>query len=234
MIEALLKYQETDKKLRQIEVELAGSEERKKAAAAKKFLDGVEESVAKLDQRAGELYAAFSATEAELNTIKEQEKEFKNALEGASDEGSAGYLLKKTEEILAKIKQLSQELNKISAEIQAVLKDYSKVKDNTRVAQAQYAEFGKKYNELKASKKDEIDAIEKELNELKVNVDPALMEKYEKKRKEKIFPVVFELRGNVCGACNMEMPAAEISRLKKGEIIECEQCRRLIYYKAER
>ena len=42
MIDNLLKYQEADAKLREIEKELAKSEERKKAVEAKKFLDGVE------------------------------------------------------------------------------------------------------------------------------------------------------------------------------------------------
>ena len=45
MIEELLKYQEVDANLRKIEVELAGSEARKKAVVAKKYIDGVEENV---------------------------------------------------------------------------------------------------------------------------------------------------------------------------------------------
>lgn len=229
MIEALLKYQETDKKLRAIELELSGSEERKKAISAKKFLDGVEETVAKLEQRAFELNAAFVSATEELSKMREQEAEFRNALDGVSDEGSANYLIKKTDEILAKVKQLSQEVNKIAGEIQSVLKDYSSVKSSTKTAQAQYSEFGKKYNELKASKKDEMESIEKELSVLKKDVDPALMEKYLKKRKDKIFPIVYEINGNVCGACHMELSMAELSKLKNGEITECEQCRRLLY-----
>lgn len=229
MIEALLKYQETDKKLRAIELELSGSDERKKAISAKKYLDGVEESVAKLETRATELYAAFNSATAELEKMREQENEFKNALENSADESAANYLMKKTDEILAKVKQLSQEVAKINAEIQAVLKDYAAIKATTKTAQAQYAEFGKKYNELKNSKKAEMESIEKQLIELRKDVDPALMEKYLKKRAEKIFPIVFEIKDNVCGACNMELSMAELSKLKNGAITECEQCRRLLY-----
>lgn len=229
MIEALLKYQEADKKLRKIELELAGSEERKKAVSARKYLDGVEETIAKLEARAAELDSAFNAATSELAKMREQEEEFSSAFDNISDEGSAGYLVKKTDEILAKIKQLSQEVNRISGEIQAVLKDYAVLKNNTKTAQAQYAEYGKKYNELKASKKEETESIEKELALLKKDVDPALMERYLKKRAEKIFPIVYEIKGNVCGACNMELSMAELSKLKNGEILECEQCRRLLY-----
>ena len=229
MIDALLKYQETDRKLKQIENELAGSEYRKKAASAKKYLDGVEDSLNKLESRAAELDVAFANANAELKKMREQEEEFRHAFENISDEGSAGYLAKKTDEILAKIRKLSAEVNKISGEMQAVLKDYATLKNNTKSAQAQYAEHGKKYNELKGSKKAEMESIENELAALKKDVDPALMERYLKKRAEKMFPILFEISGNVCGACHMELSMAELGKLNTGEIIECEHCRALIY-----
>ena len=51
MIKSLLEYQNVDKELREIEISLKQSEERKKASSAKNFLNGANESVAKLDQR---------------------------------------------------------------------------------------------------------------------------------------------------------------------------------------
>ena len=90
-------------------------------------------------------------------------------------------------------------------------------------------EYGKKYNELKASKKEEKDKIESELNEIKKKVDPALMERYLKKREEKLYPILFEVTGEFCSCCNMELSLADLSKLKNGEVIECDQCRRLLY-----
>ena len=58
MIQALLNYQSADAKLKKIEKTLADSEERKKAVSAKKYLEGVEENVNKLDDRAAELISA--------------------------------------------------------------------------------------------------------------------------------------------------------------------------------
>ena len=60
MVKELLAYQEVDAKLKQLESELSGSEERKKAVSAKKYLDGVEENVNKLDAKALDLNVAFS------------------------------------------------------------------------------------------------------------------------------------------------------------------------------
>ena len=79
------------------------------------------------------------------------------------------------------------------------------------------------------NKKDEMDKLNKELLVLRKKVDPALMESYDKKRKEKLFPIIFEAKEDVCGACSMNLSMIDIAKLKNGEIIECDNCRRLLY-----
>ena len=55
------------------------------------------------------------------------------------------------------------------------------------------------------------------------------MEKYKTKRKEKVFPVVGKLKDNRCPFCGMEPPLAARGKLNGGGVIECENCRRIIY-----
>ena len=229
MIEELLKYQEADEKLHKIETELSESDVRKKAVAAKKYLAGAPESINKLDVKAAELYSAYEGMLNKLTALKDQESEFENAVSDAEDENAVNYLIKKTEELLAKIKSVSADCAKIQSDIQAVLKDYATVANTTKSATAQYNENGKLYNELKAQKQPEMDAIKSELEKLKGKVDPALMAKYLEKREKKMFPIVYAVRGEFCGACNMQLNMADLSKLKNGEIIECDQCGRLIY-----
>ncbi len=231
MIDNLLKYQDVDATLRKIELELSGSEERKKAISAKKYLDGVNENVEKLDNKAKELISAYESTTKEQLKLEEQETEFKNAIEELEDDKGAEFLLKKVDELLNQIKYLGDKATKINQEIQAVLKEYATLKNNTKLAQAQYVEFGKKYNDLKNSKEEEMNSIKKELEKIKKTVDANLMDRYLKKRAEKIFPIVFEVSNEVCGACNMQLSMNELSKLKNGEIIDCDQCRRMLYKK---
>ena len=231
MIQELLNYQEADAKLHKIEQTLSGSEERKKAVAAKKYLDGVEENLNKLNLKASELYALYEKCLEDANKLKEQETEFSGAAKDAEDRNAVDYLAKKTEEILGQVKTLSSTANKISEEIQGVLKEYSAIRSKTKAAQDQYKENYEKYAELKNSVKDEKDEVEKELAELQKKVDPALMERYLKKRAGKIYPVVYEVKNSVCGACNMQLSMNELNRLKNGEIIECDHCGRLLFSK---
>ena len=233
MIKALKEYQVQDAKLREIEKVLSGSEERKKTISAKKYLEGVEENVNKLDLRAAELNATFVKAAEDQLKLKEQQAEIAEAIERVEDEKEASFLIKKAEELIGKIKNLTNEMNKVMEEIQNLVKEYASIKKTTKVAQTQYKENAEKYNALKESYKEERSAIEKELEELKKNVDPALMERYLQKRANKIYPILYEVKGNICGACRMELPMSELTKLKNGEVIDCDQCGRLLYLDQE-
>lgn len=229
MIKALLDYQVVDAKLKDIEKVLSASEERKKAVNAKKYLEGVEENVNKLDTRAAELTSAYDALNDDLSKLQEQSQAISDSITQVEDEKQASYLIKKSDELIAKIKTYSANIAKLYEEIQALVKEYTKIKATTKVAQEQYNENAKKYGELKESFKAQKDEVEKELEALKGKVSPDLMERYLKKRNNKIYPVLYAVRGNVCGACNMELPMSEMNKLKNGEVIDCDQCGRMIY-----
>ena len=229
MINKLLKYQEVDSGLRKIEIELASSEDRKKALAAKKFLDGVEDAIVKLNNRSKELYEQYQIVLEEQKKFAQKEEEFSVALRDVENEDEVAYLSKKIDETIIKMKNLSSQLAKLGEEMQKVLAEYASLKAKTKSAKLQYEEFGKKYNELKASKKAERDAIESELISLEKDIDKALIERYKAKRAMKIFPIVYPVKEKNCGGCNMELSLTELSKLKGGAIVDCEQCGRLLY-----
>lgn len=230
MLKELLAYQTADAKLKDIEKMLASSEEKKKAVSAKKYLEGVEESVNKLDAKAAELSATYEATTKEQLKLKEQEVEITDALNTVDDEKQATYLIKKAEELIAKIKALGAKASKILEEIQSVIKEYSTIKKTTQAAQTQYKENAAKYNELKESVKAEKEEVEAKLEALKKKVDPELMDRYLKKRAGKIYPVLYEVKGNVCGACRMELSMSTMNKLKGGVVVDCDQCGRMLYF----
>ena len=60
-------------------------------------------------------------------------------------------------------------------------------------------------------------------------VEPTLMERYQKKRADKMYPILYEVKNNACGACRMNLSMSDMNKLKNGEVIDCEQCGRMIY-----
>ena len=173
----------------------------------------------------------YEKLQKEIKALDDQREEFIGALETADDENAFNYLSKKADELYAKIKNLSQETTRVAENMQAVYKEYAAIRAKIKAAQVQYAENVKVYNQLKASKQDERDKIESKLKEIEKGVDPALMAKYKDKRAKKMFPIIKEVQGDFCGACSMELPKSTLARLKSGEVIECDNCGRLLFLK---
>ncbi len=224
-----MEYQNQDAQLKEIENVLLNSEERKKRNTAKKYILGVEENVNKLDDRASELKGAFESISQKQAQLLEQQAELSQALNSVEDEKQASFLIKKVDELIAKMKNLSVEADKISKELQSVVAEYEKIKKTTKAAQIQYKENNDKYKELENSYQSQKESAEKALNELAKKVDKVLMERYLKKRADKMYPILYEVKGNSCGYCRMELSMSDMNKLKNGEVIDCEQCGRLIY-----
>ena len=231
MIESILAYQTVDARLNKIETELAKSEERNKAIKAKKYLEGVEENIIKMDMRAAELIDLFNKMEEERKALLKQEEEFTGIIAEVQDENQASFLIKKADEVLNRLKSIEGEVERINKEIQNLVKEFITLKNTVKAAKLQYAENSEKYKKLKEEKQSERDEIVAELTKLKEKVDPEIMAKYLQKRADKLFPIIYEVQGEVCGACNMNLSLSEISKLKNGEVIECDTCRRLLYKK---
>jgi predicted nucleic acid-binding Zn-ribbon protein len=229
MIQTILKYQDIEKDLRKIEYEIQSSDERKKAQKAKLFLIESEENVGKMDRRAQELLQLFSkakkAYEDNAATIREYDSIAKTLKSG--DE--AAYLAKKIGQVLETLKNIEKELAVITRDMDDVAKAFSELKSKYNAAVKEYTENKELYEKLKESKAGEINAIKEKMNALAKKIDPVILEKYNKKRVDKIFPVLVPLRDNMCGGCSMEISLKEMDKLRTQKIIECENCHRLIY-----
>ena len=96
-------------------------------------------------------------------------------------------------------------------------------------AQKQYADASEKYKAAKAARDPEKKELEAALSKIEKDVPAGMLETYQKKRKEKIFPVVGEMIGKRCPFCSMEPPLAAINKLTGGATIECDNCHRIIF-----
>ncbi len=230
MIEELLKYQETDGRLRAVEHEISSTEERKKYAAARKFLEKAPEKLDSLEAKAVELRHAFEQLEKKYAEIADTIRDYENLDEMIGEQGGEiSFYKKSATQIADNLRGLKAEINKLVSQIEAASKEYSAAKAQTIAMQKQYKEYKAKYAEVKESRAAEIASIEKELAELAKKVPKQALEKYNAKRKEKLFPVVCEVTGNRCPQCGMELSIAELSKISEGSFVECDSCRRILF-----
>jgi len=228
-LQAILKYQEIDKKLYALERELAGCEERKEYVKSKKFLETAADKLDALDAKAAQMKnEAMELTKKYLKT-EDTLKDFASIDELVEGGADIAFYKKNALSISDQLKKLKADLNALTANINATHEEYQKLKKQVIAMQKQYKEAYEKYNAVKASKDGERKAIETELAAEVKAISPEAMERYKTKRKERIFPVLGKLNGTRCPFCGMEPPLADRSKLTGGAVIECDNCRRIIY-----
>ena len=230
-LQAILNYQEIDKKLYKLERELAGCEERKEYVKVKKFLETAPEKLDSLEVKATSLKAEAAKLAQKYEQTEETLKEFEHLDELITGGADIAFYKKKAQALVDQLKKLKADLAALTANIKATDEEYKKLKKQVLSAQKQYADANEKYKAVKAAREPEKKALETELAKLEKDVPADMLEVYRTKRKEKIFPVVGEMIGMRCPFCSMEPPLAARNKLTGGATIECDNCHRIIFSK---
>ena len=110
-----------------------------------------------------------------------------------------------------------------------IMKNFDLCRKNIVASKQKYKETKEEYDAFEKGILPQIEERKKEMAAIEKTVDANLLAKYKHLRQDGIFPVFVPLRGNACGGCRMEIPAALMAKLKTTGYLECEQCRRLIY-----
>ncbi len=224
----LLEYQSEDAKLRKIEQEIASSEERKKYMQARKFMEAARDKLEAQDKHALELKALRDQLAARVDETTKaiaEYAELDEMLEGGAD---LAFYKKNAQSLLDRLRSIKGELNRLITEINAAAEEYKKFKEQTIAMQKQYKDYSAKFKELRDSHAEEVKAINEKMEKIGKKIDPKILEVYTTKRKEKIFPVVVPLNGEFC-VCGRDFPLAQRGSLAGGNMVECENCRRLVY-----
>ena len=231
MLQAILKYQETDAKLYKLEREIAGCDERKEYVKFKKFLEAAPEKLDALEVKAAALQSEAAEITQKYNRAEEALNDFEHLDELITSGADIAFYKKKAQALADQLKKLKADLATLTANIKATDEEYKKLKKQVLSAQKQYAEATEKYKAVKAAREPEKKALEAELAKLEKDVSAEMLETYRTKRKEKIFPVVGEMIGTRCPFCSMEPPLAARNKLTGGASIECDNCHRIIFSK---
>ena len=227
MLQAILKYQEIDRKLFKLENELAESEERKKYAKLRKFLKTAPEKLDALETKANALSAEVTQLSKKYEQTANMLSDFDNVDELISGGADVSFYKKKAQSIVESLRKIKAELNALVESIKATDEEYQKLKKQVISAQKQYGEAEESYKAVELSRKAEKDGILAELAKAEKEVPAEMLVRYQTKRKEKIFPVVGKLYSGRCPFCSMEPPLVAKSKLSTG--IECDHCHRIIF-----
>lgn len=228
-LQAILQYQEIDRKLFKLENELAESEERKKYVKLQKFLKTAPEKLDSLEVKATALRAEADALTKKYEQAEASLGDFEHVDELVENGADVSFYRKKAQSVYEQLRKLKAELNALVENVKATDAEYQKLKKQVISAQKQYGEAQEAYKAVKSAREGEKKEIETALETAAKEVGAELLARYQTKRKEKLFPIVGELYSGRCPFCSMEPPIAAQSKLPAG--VDCDNCHRIIFSK---
>lgn len=230
-MEKILEYQRIDGKLFNLEKQLNESKHRKTMDDAKNNASSTKEKMIQIETEAQNLYQTYL----ELN--KSIEKNLKNA-EILNSQKIDNMPLEKlnifsdnSNQVGKNLVILQKKATNLQNNIQSLLKEFNKLNQMAKQLKDQYAKAKELYDKEETKLAGEIETLKNELSALQNSLPKELFDKYQKIRKDRIYPVFIPLKDKICGACGMEMPSVVVDSIKSGALIECEHCRRILYFK---
>ncbi|MBQ9113563.1 MAG: hypothetical protein IJY05_01420 [Clostridia bacterium] len=228
-LQAILNYQEADRKLFKLERDFAASNERKEYVKIKKYLESAMEKLDALELKATSLKAEAAELSKKYMALEETLNDFENLDELVTGGADIAFYKKKAQLKIDQLKKFKADLSALTAAIKETDEEYQKLKKQVIGVEKQRPAIVEKYQAAKAAIEPERQAIEGELKKLEKDVPTELLGKYKTKRKEKLFPVIGALMENRCPFCSMEPPLVERNKLSGGGTIECFTCHRLLF-----
>lgn len=228
-VEQLLKYQQEDSKLLQLEKEAASSEERKNFTQAKAFLTKAPEKLDALESKAIELSRVLEQLNKKYDEIAETLSDFENLDELVDEGADVSFYKKNVLQITESLKSIRAEVAALSKAIKDADEEYQTMKKKTIAVQKQYAEYSETYKKYKETKLAEMDAVKKGLEEFAKGIKPEVMQKYQAKRSERIFPILCSVKNGRCSICGTELSLSGKEQIDGGNVTECDNCHRFLY-----
>ena len=227
--EALWAFQAEDMKADAIVAAIRRSPTRQKLEKARDFIldrqkqyKQIETDVTAMVDRKDIITEAIAHSEEQLQALKDRYA------------GNPPQSAEEVKALLSEVGRCRDTIRQYEAEIARIVREsasYDKLQRSVRVeaanAKKAFDQLKVEYEAESQSRKAELDEQRAKAKALQDAVDPALLEEYNTIKKH-ITPPVARLAHGQCSGCNTSLPSAILSRIKGGNLVECETCGRMI------
>ncbi len=231
--ERLWQYQQVDMELDQYEKEMRGNSNRKELLKHRDFLLEQQNVLKKIEADVEIMSDRMEALADEITRLS-----------GSVSEATANFEANRPQDIeearkqIAAIQKLISTISRYEAELAKMRKDSEARDRQQREVRVRAAKARAEFDRIKVIYDDEykvaavkLDALKKKVAKEAEGIDPALMEKY-KAIKRHSTPPITRIHDDRCGGCNMQLPAADMNKIRTGApYVECENCGRIILVK---
>lgn len=225
----ILEYQKLDSDLVKIERQIKENSNKKLANKMHEKMREAQDRSLKLEEKAGNIFSEIEKVKKQFKIQQDKMEEFSSKDIQKLSKEELNKLVALKDKLAQNLSILERNLSSLAENVNAVLADFNKTIKTFNSSKEQFSKSKEDYeSDLKAVERNKKE-IEDKLKNLSKSIEPKIMEAYQKRRKENIFPVVVPLINNSCGGCHIELPYANISKLQDDSVLTCEHCHRLIY-----
>lgn len=141
------------------------------------------------------------------------------------------YLLLEKENLTNQVGQMETEMISSIESVESIKSDLVRFDGTCKRTVKEIKNYKKKNETILKDIQNKIDTEEKEIQKYTKDLDPKLLTKFNGLRKNRGKAVVTVAK-DVCSGCNMFIPSYLHEKIRNmDEIITCEQCGRILYYK---
>ena len=231
--ELLWKYQQVDMELDRYEKEMRGNSNRKELLKHRDFLLEQQNVLKKIETDVEVMSDRMEALADEIKrlsgSVAEATANFENNRPDNLED--VKKQMASIQKLIATITRYESELAKMRKDSEARDRQQREVRVRAAKARAEFDRIKVIYDEEYKVAAVKLETLKKKVAKEAEGIDPALMEKY-KAIKRHSTPPITKIHDDRCGGCNMQLPAADMNRIRTGApYVECENCGRIILVK---
>ena len=231
--ELLWQNQQVDMELYEYEKEMRNNPHRKELLKHRDFLLEQQNVIKKIEQDvedAEDRMAALADEIARLNvSVKEAAAHFEETHPTELEEVQKQLAV--LQKLVATITRYESELTRMRKDAEARDRQQREVRVRAAKARAEFDRIKVIYDEEYKKASVKLEELKKKVSKAAEGIAPDMLEKY-KAIKRHAMPVITRLSDDRCGGCNMQLPAADMSKVHSGAaFVECENCGRIILVK---
>jgi len=229
-LDLLWNYMQYDMEAERFEAAMRNAPDRIKLLKQRDFLLEQQNSVKRIEREIDTMKDRMAAIQYEITRLQglldSQCKAF---------EENPPQTLEEIEKQRIATQRLVDSLQHYVQELSRMRKDSDQRDRMQKDIRLRYARTKAEYDDLKKKYEIEFSRDKAKLAELKAraeaegaHMDAQMMARY-RSVKQHVTPPMAQLNGNRCGCCNMSMPAAVMSEVGSGKIVECDNCGRILF-----
>ena len=230
-LEKLWQYQQVDMELDAYEKEMRGNKNRKELVKYRNLLLEQQEALKKIESDVETMNDRIDALIDEVERLRKGVEDASSQLEANPPEDVEG-----ARKALSTLQKLLDNITHYETEITKLKKDSDQRNQQQRKVRLVASKARAEFDRIKPIYDVEYKEASVHLEELKQKVEeagkgiPADQLEHYKQIKRHCSPPITGMRdGNRCGGCNMQLPAADMNRIRTGTpYVECENCGRII------